>query len=239
MLAWKTCPICTSEFTVHLQDIYLQRQARSVPQHYCMNCESFFHVSDYRESEAQLRDDAAWLSQHPMAGKDELSRELVELGARRVFEAGCGTGDLLLALEAAGASAEGIDPNGIAVEQAAARGVRARTGYFSTLEQPVDAIISIDVMEHLPQPRDFFRQLRDSVVDNGLIVVRVPEIGRNMWHYLKDADRPVGREFPDPFIDNSVHITFFSERGLRLMAEELGATYVGPLPAYCRLFRRA
>lgn len=239
MLAWKPCPICTSEFTVHLQDIYLQRQSSSVPQYYCMACKSFFHVSNYVENDVAHQNDSAWLMQHPGAEHADLAREIVEVrGAHHVFEAGCGVGDLLLALEAHGASAKGIDPNPVAVGLAVEKGAHASTGYFSALNEPVDAVLAIDVLEHLTDPREFFRQLRTSVVEGGLIVVRVPEVNENAWHYLKGADKPRDTIHPDPFIDNSVHITHFSDDGLRMMGESLSATYVGRILGGCHLFKR-
>jgi SAM-dependent methyltransferase len=240
MLAWKSCPICTSEFTVHLQDIYLQRQSISVPQLFCMTCKSFFHVSNYQENEAAHENDAVWLVQHPGVENVDLAREIVDvLGARRVFEAGCGVGELLLALQARGAAAEGIDPNSVAVGLAVEKGARATSGYFSTLDEPVDAVLAIDVIEHVPDPRAFFSELRASVVENGIIVVRVPEVNEDLWAHLKGADHSREYVWPDPFMDNSVHINHFSAQGIQMMGESLGATYAGRMLAGCHLFRRS
>ncbi len=240
MLAWKSCPICKSEFTVHLQDIYLQRQSTTVPQYYCMTCKSFFHVSNYVENEIQHQNDASWLTEHAGVENADLAHEIIEVvGARRVFEAGCGVGELLLALQAKGASAEGVDPNPVAINLAVEKGARASAGYFSKLSEPVDAIFAIDVLEHLTEPREFFWQLRESVVDGGHIIVRVPEVNQNRWHYLKGADQAREYVYPDPFMDNSVHITHFSSEGLRLMGESLGTTYVRQIVGGCELFQRA
>lgn len=239
MLAWKSCLVCESEFTVHLQDIYLQRQEILVPQYFCMTCQSFFHVSDFVEDDAAHQNDSDWLAQHPGVEHADLAREVVDvLGARRVYEAGCGTGDLLLALQAQGAFAEGVDPNPVAVKRAVKKGAHASVGYFSALSDPVDAVLAIDVLEHLADPRTFFRQLRDSVKDGGMIIVRVPEVSRAMWVYLKDLDEPREHVHPDPFMDNSVHITHFSAAGLRIMGESLSATYVGGMVGGCHLFKR-
>lgn len=239
MLAWKPCPICTSEFTVHLQEIYLQRQATTTPQLHCMTCQSFFHTSDYEENEIALENDASWLIQHAGVENAAIAKEIVNVqGARRVYEAGCGVGSLLLALEACGAFAEGIDPNPNAVAMAVERGAKATTGYFSTLSEPVDAILAIDVLEHLKDPRKFFGELIASVVDGGCIIVRVPEVDESVWHYLRGADQARENIYPDPFVDNSVHINHFSEKGLRLMGESLSGTYGGRITGDCHLFRR-
>jgi SAM-dependent methyltransferase len=240
MLIWKTCRVCTSDVTVHIQDIFLQRQGISAAQYFCMTCRSFFHDSNFLENDEAHRNDRDWLIQHPDSDSLQLARKIVEVrGARYVFEAGCGVGDLLLALEASGASASGIDPNSAAVHVAIEKGADARVGYFSTLDTPVDAIFAIDVLEHLPEPRDFFRSLRESVVEGGLIIVRVPEGIENAWQYLRGADKARESVHPDPFGDNSVHITQFSNVGLRLMGESLGTTYAGLVIKNCHLFIRA
>jgi SAM-dependent methyltransferase len=224
---------------VQLQEVYLQRQDRTTPQYYCMECETFFHVSGHVDNGAGNPADAAWLVQHPGVENEALAKEIVqELGARDVFEAGCGVGELLLAIEAQGASAAGVDPNGSAVEIALERGARASVGYFIPLDQPVDAVLAIDVLEHLEEPRVFFRQLRASVREGGHIIVRVPEVRRDQWRYLKGADQPRQHICPDPFDDNSVHITGFSPRGVQMMGESLCTTYLGRIAGGCHLFKR-
>ncbi|TPG51674.1 class I SAM-dependent methyltransferase [Sphingomonas glacialis] len=239
MLAWKPCLICTSRHTVHLQEIYLQRQETTTAQYYCMKCRSFFHQSNYAENDEAHRNDAQWLADHPSVENEIIAEEVVtRLGARRVFEAGCGVGDLLLAVERLGAAAQGVDPNPEAVMVAHQKGARVEAGYFSTLADPVDAIFALDVIEHVPDPRQFFHQLRDSVVDKGMIIVRVPEVNEADWHHLEGADRARDHVHTDPFIDNSVHINHFSAYGLEMMGESLGARYGGRIVGGCHLFRR-
>ena len=240
MLAWKDCPICASRFTVHLQEIYLQRQVKTTPQYYCMTCRSFFHRSDYIENSEAHENDATWLLEHPGVENADLAHEIVNvLAARRVFEAGCGVGELLLAVQALGASAEGIDPNPSAVALARQNGAEAAVGYFDGLPQPVEAILAIDVIEHVPDPRAFFRHLVESIVEGGIVIVRVPEVNENAWHYLDGADRARENIHSDPFVDNSVHINHFSAYGLRLMGESLGAKYVSRIVGSFHLFRKA
>lgn len=238
MLAWNECPICASEFTLYLQEIMLQRQHRRTAQYHCMNCESFFHRSDYHEDSGQHEGDAAWLLDHPDSSNGLLISYLRDQGdTHTVYEAGCGVGDLLLGLSAAGFQSRGVDPNPVAVAIASERGARAELGYFVELADPVDAIIAVDVLEHLDAPRPFFAALRDSVRRAGLIVIRVPEVERQHWQWLKGANQIRGFDAADPFRDNSVHITHFSKRGLQIMGESLGTTYVCGLPGGFHVFR--
>lgn len=185
-------------------------------------------------------DDATWLAEHAGGENADLAQLIVnDLGARRVFEAGCGVGELLLAVQALGASSEGIDPNARAVALAVQKGAQATTGYFWALPDVVDAVVAIDVIEHVTDPRLFFWHLRESVVDDGIIIVRVPEVNEDAWHYLEGADQARDNIHPDPFVDNSVHINHISEYGLIMLGEAVGAKYVGRIVANCHLFRRA
>lgn len=232
LVAGKSCPVCTSEFICDLQPIYLQRQKRHVPQHFCMDCRSFFHVSGYKEDDDQLAGDTEWLKAHPHDYADLIKR-LKKLfpKARTCFEAGCGVGTLLSQLQAAGFRVQGVDPNPSAVAHAVKHyGVEASCGYFSGLASPVDIIFAIDVMEHLEVPRTFFADLVRSVHPGGGIVVRVPFVGRDQWHHLWTAGSAVEHDWSSdnwsPFRDNSVHITHFSPKGLQAMGESLGASLV-------------
>ena len=239
MLVWSECRACASDFTVHLQEIALQRQGRTAPQIFCMECNSLFHTSDYGESEAQWAADAQFLQAHKDGSLSAIVDYLQSASpGESVYEAGCGVGDLLIDLSAAGLTASGIDPNPAAVGLATGKGAIAVRGYFAPLTEPVDAIICVDVMEHLERPRPFFRDIVASVKPGGVILVRVPEVEARDWHWLRGAEIDTGFDFANPFRDNSVHITHFSRRGLLALAEGMGATYERTLPdAAVHVFR--
>jgi len=224
----KSCPICNSRFQIEMQNIYLQRQRTVTQQYFCMDCQSFFHRSGYKEPEAQFVGDTKWLLDHP--GDYRSSIDVLKSmfpKAKTCFEAGCGVGTLLSQLKEKGFAASGVDPNPIAVEYAQTHyGVDATWGYFDTLSSPVDVVFAIDVLEHLEDPRTFFAALVASTKRDGAIVVRVPTVDRNRWHYLYTADQDGQKESHDPFMDNSVHITHFSTLGVMKMAEDFGCRFL-------------
>ncbi len=242
MFSDKPCPVCASEFTCDLQAVYLQRQRARTTQRYCMDCQSFFHQSGYKEDDQALVADVGWLVAHPgdFGGLIAGVRELFP-AARTCFEAGCGVGHFLAQLAAAGYRARGIDVNAHAVRVAREKyKVDAEAGPFREGLARADLVFAIDVLEHLEAPRTFFAAMLASLMPGGGVVVRVPYVARDRWCYLRGADGPKAHEAADPFLDNSVHITHFSPLGLRLMAEGLGAELVDRLGPHkdCFVFGR-
>jgi SAM-dependent methyltransferase len=224
LLRDERCPACDSTYICHLQPIYLQRQKKTVPQFFCMDCNTFYHRSGYVEDEGQLHDDTEWLIAHPGDYAEPIAeiRKMLP-NAKTCFEAGCGAGALLHQLEKAGFRAEGIDPNAVAVAHGVKTyGVKAKYGYFKDTGDKYDIVFCIDVLEHLERPRAFFADLVASLNDGGAVAVRVPNVERDRWSFLDTA--PLDREIApgDPFCDNSVHINHLSIRGLIEMASQLG-----------------
>ena len=233
-------PVCVSDYVTELQQIYLQRQNISTSQFFCMDCQSFFHRSEYKEPEDQFLGATQWLMEHP----SDYSRSIADLQsifptAKTCYEAGCGVGALLSQLKTAHYDVRGVDPNPLAVEHARDHfKVDATEGYFTKLEGEVDIIFAVDVLEHLERPRDFFADLIGSIEPKGGIVVRVPTVDRNRWAYLRTVGAVGARDPNDPFMDNSVHITHFSSHGLVRMAESLGAKFVRKIDQDLHVFTR-
>jgi 2-polyprenyl-3-methyl-5-hydroxy-6-metoxy-1,4-benzoquinol methylase len=114
-----------------------------------------------------------------------------EPGMRRMLDAGCGNGSFTASLADAGFEMYGIDlsPTGIEV---------ARETYpLLTFEQAsvyddlsnlfpgvteFDAIVSVEVIEHLYSPRHFVRRVHEALRPGGLFVVTTP-----YWGYLKNV----------------------------------------------------
>lgn len=225
----KSCPVCESTFTTVIQPIYLQRQEKTTDQYRCEACESFFHISGYREDSDQLRADAEFLLAHPGDYKKfvrKVRRYFPD--AVRCFEIGCGTGELLSYLERTGFEVEGVDVNSIAVSEAVRRGLNVHAGYFEKTDRKYDLIFAVDVLEHMEDPRKIVENALSMLSSEGGIAIRVPTVDRREWKYLKGAPlKRAGFDFDDPFRDNSVHITHFSTRGLFKMMDDFGFKPVG------------
>jgi SAM-dependent methyltransferase len=95
-----------------------------------------------------------------------------------VFEVGCGDGSLLDALSGLvpAASYGGIDPAPQSVAQAQRRGLPVTTGFAEDInERDVDLCLSVNVIEHIPNPVDFLRAMRRTASTDGRIVVVCPD----------------------------------------------------------------
>jgi SAM-dependent methyltransferase len=109
----------------------------------------------------------------------------------RVLEVGCGTGNVLKALERTCASgsivgmdlfAEGLDFARSRVACGLVQGDLAAPPF----DRPFEAIGLFDVLEHLPDDEDVLCRLRDLVVPGGALVLTVPA-HMSLWSYFDVA----------------------------------------------------
>lgn len=226
------CPVCASRYTVFVQDVVGRRTGRCYPQLVCLDCRSFFHRSNYRETDEQKGFDFQFLFNEREA-HDKLQNQLfLELKARlphirTVCEVGHGLGLFLKAVRDYGCYGYGFEVNGLchdfAREQLA---LSCELGFFgSDHSATYDLIASIMVFEHLENPRELFSIMRSKLNPDGAIYLSVPFIHRHEWPYLWTAAATAGSAPPDIFYDNDVHITHFSVEGMRQMGFGLGARY--------------
>jgi SAM-dependent methyltransferase len=87
------------------------------------------------------------------------------LRGKRIVEIGCGSGDFLRLLCAAGNNGEGYDPSQPTSRSAAGRGSVEIIGRNFAAEDArgADFVCCRHVLEHLPEPIDLLRQLRESI----------------------------------------------------------------------------
>jgi SAM-dependent methyltransferase len=133
-----------------------------------------------------------------------------------LLEVGSGLGYLTHALRKTGIDAHGTDLSQDAVDEA-----RSRFGPFFAAE-PLDAIrdagrrygmvVMTEVIEHVPDPYALLRQAFGVLAPGGTVVLTTP----NRDYFPPEA---IWQTEPPP-----VHLWWFSERSLALIAKELGAS---------------
>ena len=100
----------------------------------------------------------------------------------RVLEVGCATGDFLEILRECGATAFGVEASPAAVETARARGFNVELGYPSSGHRlgnsPFDGFVTLNVLEHAVDPRDFLRGVKENLRPGAVGMVEVPSFER-------------------------------------------------------------
>ena len=225
-----SCPICASKYTLYVQDVYGKRTQQKYPQRFCMDCQSFSHASNYRESDEQQKADFDFLYQNLELHRSVLGQLTLELKARlpgikNVLEIGYGTGVFLEACRNFGFEATGFEVNPYCVDFAKNElKVNGALGMFDdTHEHTYDLIAAIQVFEHLENPRVLFQTMRNHLNPDGAIYLSVPFVERNQWKFLWAAGEAHEYSNEDVFGDNDVHITHFSIEGMKKMGLSMGA----------------
>jgi len=111
-------------------------------------------------------------------GADETDRR--PLGGKRAADVGCGAGLLAEPLARLGADVTGVDaaPENIAAARLHAEGqglaIDYRVGGVETLTQKHDLVTSLEVIEHVRDPRGFVWGLAEALGANGLLILSTP-----------------------------------------------------------------
>jgi SAM-dependent methyltransferase len=186
----------------------------------CRRCDLRFRwplLADYRS--LYNNETADTWSGGPMRRDQRLVHDVLDRrpGSCRVLDFGCYSGDFLARLPAR------FERFGVEVSAAAAAMARSRAGAQVTatlddLPQGLcfDAIVSMDVLEHVPSPRSLLQQLLSRLKPGGLLVITTGDGGNALW-------RLVGARwwycyFPE-------HIAFISRRWLQYHVPRLGGTF--------------
>lgn len=130
----------------------------------------------------------AQLRQHPVYRELDLRRAayLVESLRRagvpadgRLLDVGAGHGALVEVAAAAGLRAEGLELSPVLAEDCRQRGLQVRTGAFPEAvgaTERFDAIVLLDVLEHLVEPGVALGQLCAHLAPRGVLAIQVPNM---------------------------------------------------------------
>ncbi len=123
-----------------------------------------------------------------------------------IFEAGCGDGQFSLILKDQGCRVLANEPSAKARAACEEKGLKTVGGYlgagaFSTLRESFDAVVTRQVLEHVPDPNDFVAGMREILKPAGVGLVEVPSLEQAI-----ENDR-----FFDFFPD---HLSYFSSLAL-------------------------
>jgi 2-polyprenyl-3-methyl-5-hydroxy-6-metoxy-1,4-benzoquinol methylase len=143
---------------------------------------------------------ADWAARHGLAG-------------RKVLEVGCGCGEYLMLLRAAGMDADGLEA-GAAVRHCRGQRLPAQRGYLTRRSQalagaPYAAFVILNFLEHWPDPVGSLAAAVRNLEDGGVGLVEVPNF-----------DMIVRQALFSEFIAD--HLLYFTEETLRFTLQRSG-----------------
>lgn len=141
--------------------------------------------------------------------------------ANRVLDVGCGTGEFLHYIENNGYEAVGIEPSKRIGEAARNKGL---TIYQDTVEQFVksqdaefDVISMYNVLEHVPNPHEVLRAVKELLIPGGVFIIKVPN-EFNSFQMAAASHLDLDRWW----ITAPTHIFYFNFDSLRSLLNDTG-----------------
>jgi 2-polyprenyl-3-methyl-5-hydroxy-6-metoxy-1,4-benzoquinol methylase len=131
----------------------------------------------------------------------------------RTLDIGCGAGELVYLLRAAGCDANGFDPDARYIDWA--RGIMGGAVEENTIEgfapsRDFDATFLYHVLEHMPDPRHVFHRCGEWLKEGGLLVVEVPNV--------EARNQAPGHQYIKP------HLHYFNKTTLTVLGGQHGFT---------------
>jgi SAM-dependent methyltransferase len=225
------CPICGA-CKVYQLFIKLKgsRTGKYNPLYFCKECDSFFQRPDYHEDDKTLLGDLQWhLNQrdHNRNHTESILRQVIQISpdSKTLLDIGCGLGTSILISRELGLCAQGIEPNPYAVRYAEITlSLNLIQAYFGAnlFNTKFDIIIADNVLEHVPAPRTFIRDVFAVLNPGGIFYLAFPDRDGGILRVVFSMLFPRSRH--SLFADNDVHINHFSRKSILKMIEPYNAT---------------
>ena len=140
---------------------------------------------------------------------------------KRILDVGCGTGEFLGYAHEHGFDAVGVEPSKEAAQMARSQGLVIHQGVLEDLVssgvEPFDAVIFLNVLEHVRNPAEMIKTAKKIIKPRGLICAMVPNDFSEMQLAAQDhlEKEPWWVVAPD-------HINYFDFKSIRSFMETLG-----------------
>jgi cyclopropane fatty-acyl-phospholipid synthase-like methyltransferase len=137
---------------------------------------------------------------------------------KRLLDVGCATGFFMEAAAEEGFDVRGVEFSTVAIGLARPDiGGRIVHGDVNTLRsqgsEPFDVVTAFDIIEHVQNPADFLRDIREILRPGGVLAISSPDTG----HFLRYLMRAKW-----PMLQPMQHTVLFSRRGIAALLERCG-----------------
>lgn len=222
----------------------------------CPACETLVAAAPGGGADPAVRDDATdfygrnyWFGHQTqkLGCPDIVSRSRTDLAERcvhwmrsllpyvlppaRVLEIGCAHGGFVAMLRQAGYDAMGLELSPAIVDLARNTfGVPVLTGLLEEWHLSAgtfDAVVLMDVVEHLPQPLPMLQRCVQLLKPNGVLLLQMPQYpaGQSLQQLMA-----AGHKFPQ-MLDPDEHLYLYSSQAAHQLMERAGARHVRLIPA--------
>jgi SAM-dependent methyltransferase len=179
------------------------------------------------------------VGRHEEMSARRVRRILALLGSRpqhaRLLDVGCSSGAFLMTARKLGLETAGVEPSPEAAETARRAGLNVFTGFLEAACFPdasFDAVTLIEVIEHLRHPRSLLAECRRVLRPGGILLVTTPNAGS--WTARVMGSRWCGFSLTAM----GGHVSLFSPRSLRMIAERSGFAVARTETRNVRFFER-
>jgi 2-polyprenyl-3-methyl-5-hydroxy-6-metoxy-1,4-benzoquinol methylase len=165
-----------------------------------------------------------------LSGKYRRVYDLVPSNSR-VLELGCSTGYFTDHLLKNCAEVVAVDLDPVSVKACQARGITAfefdlSSNYIDSLltdQPPFDAVVAMDVLEHLPDPQSLLVQLRKHMNSSSRLIVTGPNVAN--WHVRWQLLRGHWN-YAEGGVMDETHLRWFTRATWRKLLEDSGFVIV-------------
>jgi SAM-dependent methyltransferase len=160
----------------------------------------------------------------------------------RFIDIGAGMGYSLEVAQARGWTAAGIEPNASLVRSALERGLTVTQGYLDDRASGQYELVVIDnVLEHVPQPKEFLVNAARLLAPGGLMVVAIPPLDwiRSALGSLRMVRERVHVPQINVFDEVDEHVNVMGRRAMRKLVAAVGLKLESTRFHHSPLFRNA
>ena len=139
------------------------------------------------------------------------------LRGKFIMDVGCGAGSLLNMLKNISQSQIGVEPTSLFRDKLNKQGYKVYSNLSEAIKEKqgtIDFAFSIQVIEHVKNPREFLEEIRKMMKPGGKLIISTPNRDDILMNLLKDKFYP--------FFYRSQHRWYFDEFSLKKCAEISG-----------------